>query len=341
MGLLILQVLKWILWIILCLLLGIVVLSLLVLLVPVRYRIEGEYHEKAEDISGRVSWLLSLVQFSFVYQEGLKKRFRLLGITLYDSDRPQKASKKKRKSRKASGNGIADPNREAAKEEEANSERKDLRKEAVSDEADSMEKPELSKSDSIAEEPVKAFTEPPGRTKGGLESLWNKVKEIWQKLQNLIHQLKLLWKSCGDKAELVRHYRDIWQRESTQVTWQKARKRIGRALKPTLPRKWLLTGNIGFEDPSLTGQLMAGVGILYPIHGGHLQIIPDFERSHLEVKGYAKGKIVLGVVLYHLLILILDKNCMAFLKWILQGTARDNQKENEDNNMQEVTHDRQ
>ena len=86
---------------------------------------------------------------------------------------------------------------------------------------------------------------------------------------------------------------------------------------------------------------MAGMGILYPIHGGHLQIIPDFERSHLEVKGYAKGKIVLGVVLYHLLILILDKNCMAFLKWILQGTARDNQKENEDNNMQEVTHDRQ
>lgn len=329
MGLLILQVLKWILWIILGLLIGIVFLAALVLLVPVRYRIEGEYQESSQVLWGRMSWLLSLVQFTFTYGNGGGKKLKLLGITIYDSTRRKKSPKPKRTPKPAPKKKVHITGGQE-RSSDAEAEGKGGREETESLKPYPIEgetKKETLVMEKAPEEKKKSICE--------------QIKEIREGLVDLLREIKLFWETAQNKLEVINYYWDFWKKETTQSAWHKAKKRIGKGLKSILPRKWLLVGNIGFQDPSLTGQLMACVGILYPIHGGHLQIIPDFEESRLEVRGFAKGKIILGILLYQLLILILDKNCKALIQWILEGAPRDNGEENEDNNMQEVTDDRQ
>lgn len=62
--------------------------------------------------------------------------------------------------------------------------------------------------------------------------------------------------------------------------------RLFRFLKPRR-----LRGRIryGFEDPYITGKVLAGAGMLYPFYGGMLVIEPDFEEKIFEGEFYIKG----------------------------------------------------
>ena len=50
---------------------------------------------------------------------------------------------------------------------------------------------------------------------------------------------------------------------------------------------------IGTGDPASTGQVIAIYGILYPLLGNHIDIIPDFEQQIVEGDLLIKGKITL------------------------------------------------
>lgn len=139
--------------IILALLLTII---LLVVFVPVRYRVYGR---KKEDIyaKGRVSWLLHLLHASFVYENGeLHYQLRILGIPLIGRKKTGKTGKNK-------------PEKNRLEESEPE---EDSTAEVVV-----MEKK--------PEEPVKA-KEPTKKKKT------EKPKKKW-KIKEIIEQIKLFW----------------------------------------------------------------------------------------------------------------------------------------------------
>ncbi len=82
----------------------IVTLLLVILLVPIRYRI-WVTHGALFRLEGRVSWILHIID-ARVTQEGELRRIklRLFGFLLYDSARPRKARRLNRSRRKASEN---------------------------------------------------------------------------------------------------------------------------------------------------------------------------------------------------------------------------------------------
>lgn len=86
----ILGILKWIGLLILILLGILVTLILLVLLVPVRYRAEGSYHEKLKG-QGAVTWLLHLISIRVWYEEALRIVVRICGFRVFDSGREEAA----------------------------------------------------------------------------------------------------------------------------------------------------------------------------------------------------------------------------------------------------------
>ena len=47
----------------------------------------------------------------------------------------------------------------------------------------------------------------------------------------------------------------------------------------------------GFDDPYRTGQVLAGLSILYPFYTEHVEISPDFEQKRLTGDLYIKGHI--------------------------------------------------
>ena len=101
MGVVLLQILQWILRIILFLLLLIVVLVAVVLIVPIRYQAEGEVFEKKPGIRGKVTWFFYLIYMKFCYEEELRIQVRVLGIKVFDSmgeDSKRKTKKKTKRS---------------------------------------------------------------------------------------------------------------------------------------------------------------------------------------------------------------------------------------------------
>ena len=98
--------------IVLLTLLGLLVTILLVvLLVPIRYRIWVS-HGAMVRVEGRVSWILHLLHLR-VTQEGEERRIRLrlFGIILYDSARPRKPGKPKRRRRNTANRNKVNRNK--------------------------------------------------------------------------------------------------------------------------------------------------------------------------------------------------------------------------------------
>ena len=87
-------------------------------------------------------------------------------------------------------------------------------------------------------------------------------------------------------------------------------------LKHILPRKLKGYAHYGFEDPSTTGYITAGVGILYgPLHD-FMRFEPDFENEVLEGQAEFRGHARLGTVLFIALQVILKKDCRFVYKTI-------------------------
>jgi len=69
------------------------------------------------------------------------------------------------------------------------------------------------------------------------------------------------------------------------------KKEIGILARHLRPRRIRGFVKFGFEDPYRTGQVLAGLSILYPFYGEHVDIYPDFEKKILEGDLYIKGHI--------------------------------------------------
>lgn len=333
MGLLILQALKWILWMILFLVLLILVIFSLMLLVPIRYRTEVEYKEEKTCMQGRISWLFSLVSLTFIHQGQLKTKLNILGISFYDSDKPkEKKSRKKR---------DAKPKKENKKSTEKTVERENTDR-----------RQEFSAS-GAKEQPLGDKTEAPPPTVSVASTpkseliLMDRLKGFWEKLVGLkgaipgvLERLKAIWQGCKDKKALLDYYREQWKRKEVQTTWKRGRNKFGKMAKSIGPRKWLLTGKLGLGDPAATGQMMAVLGIAYPFIGNHIQIRPDFEQQIIELKGFLKGRISLGSLLWQLVSLVLHRDCIGFIKLVFQEIMN-NKNEEDNSSIQEVADDRQ
>ena len=76
--------------------------------------------------------------------------------------------------------------------------------------------------------------------------------------------------------------------------------RLLRFLKPKY-----LSGYVrfGFEDPSLTGKVLAWLSMFYGMYGEHLILQPDFQEKVLEGELHVRGKVRASyflIVLFHI-----------------------------------------
>ena len=102
-------------------------------------------------------------------------------------------------------------------------------------------------------------------------------------------------------------------------------KRTKGLLRHILPRK--LTGRVhfGFDDPSMTGKVLAYLSMLYPFTKDNLVIEPEFETEELILEGNLafRGRIRLGYLVYVALSVVLNKNIRRQYKRLRQGGKED------------------
>lgn len=284
---------------------------LLILFCPVRYFIQGSKPEEdgMSELKGqvRVSWLFRGITFRFFYEN--KKAgtdFRILGIS------PDKFRRRKKKVsvKEEKAEEKTFPAEKSLFEDEKILEKK-IPEEKMSGEnlsGDEMisssekipfvieEKEETGKS-KVQEETDREKTEEISKKKlekkkpGLLKRFMEKIKSIPSKIRKIRLTIK---RTCVKIEWWKRFFSNPRIKEAISFCW----KDIKKLIRHILPIK--VEGNVtfGFEDPSITGRIVALLGMTIPFHKNCIQIMPLFQtdRNILEGTIKMKGRIY-GVVL--------------------------------------------
>lgn len=293
--------------IILAVILGIVILLIsIVLFVPVRYELSGKCDGRLDTLKGKVTvtWLLHLIRLDAYYKNSrLKWRLRIAWIKRtggqgkapaaevrgVKEEETDESKQKEASEVLESKEEISETCEESRKEHESCEETGAESMEEVSEEESGAHETAEStqKQGTNGEEGQRADTQRPDSAKESsgigrkIKGIFGKIKQLFQsicdKIRELLEKKDRLSEFIGDEVHVG--------------AFRKAKKEVFHLLKRLNPKK--LTANIryGFDDPCTTGQVLAGLSILYPFFGDHVNIIPDFENRILHGNLYVKGRV--------------------------------------------------
>lgn len=245
--------------------------------------------EKIFVAEGKAYWLGSLITINFSFKDHFNYTISFLGIPLKNNGNNRKSNPKEENKQRVEDREKTTENTKGPRKEEG--------KKEATDSIVVVEKVKLEKNKKIK--------------KKGKEK-----KSFVEKIKNIRNSILRLIEEADYRNKQWKHYYNLWKKEETQQTFLRARKKFLKVFKSILPSKWSITGELGFSDPSTTGEILGVLGILYPYTGKHILITPDFEEEKRRLQGVAKGKIKLSTLLYQILTLILNKYCFRFLKLI-------------------------
>ena len=298
--------------IILAALLGLALLILLlVLFVPVRYRAYGIRSSRECRAEGRVSWLLRLLSIPFSFQDGeLEIRVKLLGFTILDPLKEEEAFREpvQRKTEQSAGKEEETAGEDSEREEvpaEENAGEADASgsfEASQADEAETSAQPASERDAEAAAELENEASE--GRFFGLLRDLrrfFRAVIRFFRKIPRKLKNLKCTFQRFCDKIKrMVKRYREMKAfalDERTKAAVSLVWKQAGILLGQALPRKIRGRLHFGTEDPALTGQILGAIGIFYPLFMDNVKVEPDFEKPALEGELSLKGRLRIVTVL--------------------------------------------
>ena len=122
-----------------------------------------------------------------------------------------------------------------------------------------------------------------------------KVTEIYQKIVRMPEGLGKMIRTVRDKIKELAGKKDkvviFLTDETHKKAFVKVKNEIWRLLKKLKPKKVLAGIHYGFEDPSLTGKVLAGISIAYPFLGDGVKVYPDFGQKVLDGEIKITGRI--------------------------------------------------
>lgn len=259
--LLILKIIGWILLVILGILL---LLAAIFLLVPITY--EGELHGSGEwnRISGslKVSWLYSLVKGEIFYGEGVMNWKIRLAWKKFSCEQTEEAA------------GSVLLKEDAQKD----TQKKQKKSEKLQPKETNIPKPESSSEDAGQTQFQKQ--EQPGLEEG--------ISEKIERIQCTFRKICDMLRSLAKKKERVTEFLTDEIHQSAFMKGLAELRRLFRFLKPSHCEADL---EFGFSDPSVTGYVLAGVSMVYPFVGEHVEIAPNFEEQLLVGSARITGEI--------------------------------------------------
>ena len=305
-----LMILKIIGIIILSILAAALLIILLVLFLPIRYRAAGKYDAGGGCIEGKVSWFLRFISVDVRYKSGqpLAAKARILFITIFDiQKRESDGGRLKRRRRKKTL--PSEPELSAASVDESDDDYwEDILEKTDFGEADAKE------SDFKDADIQEADVREPDETADNAEKtgFFKKIKKFFEKLEKFIDNIKFTFHKICDTIVKVRdnarYYWELWQEESTKQAFASCKRQLLRIWRHSSPRKYEAKLHLGFEDPSVMGNVLALWGMLYPFHLGRVDIIPEFDRKILEGSFKLTGRISVYVFLWAAWLFVTDKN---------------------------------
>lgn len=279
--------------------LGLILLALgIVFFVPIKYCGTANIDKdiKQSNVHIKVSWLLHLVSGNVDFAEKhLTYEIRLFG-------------KKLQLDKKIDDDVESEPVQEVEKEQP-----KEVSDKSAKDFASNLAK-------EITEEVIQDAT-----GKASVEESPKKKKSVKKKRtkkESFLKKIKYTIQNICDKIKMIKQKKEeiesFLKNDFHKAAFKKLLKEFGKLLKSLRPKKLELNAHFGFEDPSLTGKILAALSMLYPFYGDNIRINPDFEDVIMEGDLYLKGRIRVIHAIKMVWNLVWDKSVRMTFKDILK-----------------------
>ena len=292
----------------------ILLLLLLVLFVPIRYRIDASKDAEGEQqihALVKVTWLLHLLNIRFLYPEEAYLRVRIACFTLFRSDQPAKeaasaeknAESEEKKESKAKTVKISNASQEDSElslqdEDTLLATEDDFKKNDFKNDPESQPKHESeaeinSREAEAGNREDADFQEKTSKWELLREKILWCIQKLWELLKNIRYTIQSIYDKIRNIIHHIRYYYKVLRSDLFHRIWEKCSREALRLLKSIAPRKVKGYLHIGMEDPATTGQILGYYGMLYPLIGGHIDVIPDFDQVILEGTLKIRGHITL------------------------------------------------
>lgn len=295
--------------ILLGILLGLILVAvLLILFCPVRYRASGTKEtDSFRDISARarVGWLFGVVSFQLQHQNGTSAfDFRLFGIPIMKLI--QKFRNRSHPAEKKPQNGHAD-SLPANTEKSTNS--TDFKDVSTADSCRST-----NEASDLTEETVASERDTDleyARTKIGhlfyrlgifFRNLWNRLSRLWQKICRIPSSVENFTLTIQNICAKIESYQKFLEHPRTKAAFSLIKDRFFRLLRHVFPTRIQGTLTFGSSDPSVTGAVLAILGMTIPLHKNCIAVTPLFEDrnvilGNIQIKGRIYGVVLLKTAL--------------------------------------------
>lgn len=282
----ILKIIGLILLAILCLIL---LLGILILFVPIKYKAVGEYKNKKPDILLNVSYLLHILSISFTFKDKKAEFYiKIFGIKL----KKKKPGTKKTKQKSTDAISVEESNikTDAHKTDETGSVTDVVEEKNPDNENKSSTKEKSANDINEAED-----TESNEENEANKTSFKDKISNVKKESEFYIKLIKSDY--FKNTFNVIKH-------------------RIGRILKSILPKRGRINLWLGFENAGTTGEIVGVYKALYDYIGHVVKLNSYYDRECTDVDFNIKGRIYLFIILFHGLCILLNRNVLKILKML-------------------------
>lgn len=282
---------------------GIVGLALLIILLvlfaPIRYKLNAAGENAEIEGSVKASWLLGLFKALVDYKEKrLSYCVKIAGIVL---------------TKGVLGEDEVETLREVLQEEEVISDPKQyekVSKELQQAEEKAAKTEELKEEKRLEKEQLKEEKKAEKAEQKEQRKKDNKLKSFKEKVRDFVKRVKELY----HKFQTAKR---IWQAKATKRALKHLKVEIFNILNHIKPRKIAGTLGFGLEDPANTAIVYGNVvPIAEAISKGKLIITPEFYNKGIRMDLLIKGRIFLGYMLLCIARLYFDRDIQRVLKVI-------------------------
>lgn len=292
--------------IILAVILGLILLVIcIVLFVPICYKadLHGSGNARELTVHAKVSWLFGLIKAVFALENGKTDlSVRIAWKKFGDSDPVEdKAEDRVEEKPKPEKKAVMQEKQVIQGEEKQDDTTNRITDKAVEDQTEKAEKSEQT-----------AKTRPESTEKKQRKKKDRKEdSDSASKIEQITEKIKCTYQKFCDKINKITEKKDkisdFLTDETHKNAFLKLKNEAFHLLKKLKPKKIQGEITFGFEDPSLTGRLLAWISMIYPWIGEHTDITPDFEHRTLSGDLSIRGRLYVITLVVTAIRLILSK----------------------------------
>ena len=133
-------------------------------------------------------------------------------------------------------------------------------------------------------------------------NLWNRLSRLWQKICRIPSSVENFTLTIQNICAKIESYQKFLEHPRTKAAFSLIKDKFFRLLRHVFPTRIQGTLTFGSSDPSVTGAVLAILGMTIPLHKNCIAVTPLFEDrnvilGNIQIKGRIYGVVLLKTAL--------------------------------------------